>query len=123
MRNAMMVQVQVDMRYLRPVGPTGRQHWEVQQVVPPKLQKVIGKGTLTYSTRIPVRVDSEGKPLPSPEAAAIRDVMHPQLKDRIDAARKGLEPPPLVRVQHPQQVTLGYVNGRTAAQIADVLRR
>jgi integrase len=113
MRIAIMVQV--DMHHLRLVGPKGRRTYEVQQVVPPALRQVVGQGTLTHNTG--KRQGDE------PAAAAIRDFILPQFKQRIDAARKGLEPPPTVHVHYPQRVTMGYLNGPTAVQIADVLRR
>src|ERR1051326_9077389 len=97
MRNPMMVQV--DMHHLRLVGPEGRRTYEVQQVVPPALRQVIGQGTLTHNTG-----KRQGE---EPAAAAIRDFVLPQFKHRIDAARKGVEPPRLVRVPYPRQITMG----------------
>jgi integrase len=136
MRLARMVQMEFKqiMHHLRPVGPEGRQHWEIQQVVsakPKELRSAVGQslgrnkpvGTLTYSTRIPVQRGDDGEPLVSLEAAAIRDQMLPQLQDHIEAARKGLEPPPLVPVYSPHQISLPRLDRSAANSIAEVLKR
>jgi integrase len=123
MRNAMMVQVQVDMRYLRPVGPKPRQRWEVQKIVPPKLQAALGKSTLTASTGIAVQRDEKGDPLPCPKAAAARDELLPQLNERIEAVRRRLESPRRVPVYHPSRLHLSNLSREAADRIQEVLRR
>ena len=135
MRLARMVQMEFKqiMHHLRPVGPQARQHWEVQQVVPekPELRSAVGLAlgrnkpvsTLTYSTRIPVRRGNDGETLVSLEAAAIRDQMLPQLQAQIEAARKGLEPPPLVPVYSPHQIRLPRLDRSAADAITAVLKR
>src|SRR5437764_8389931 len=125
MRLARMVQMEFKqiMHHLRPVGPKGRrQRWEVQQVVPPKLQEAIGKATLTYSTRIPVQRGDDGEPLVSLEAAAIRDQMLPQLQDQIEAARKRLEPPPLVPVYAPRRLAITNLSEVASKRVRALLR-
>src|SRR5205085_3805194 len=121
------------MHHLRPAGPQGRQHWEVQQVVPekPELRSAVGQalgrnkpiGTLTYSTRIPVQRGDDGEPLVSLDAAAIRDQRLPQLQDQIEAARKRLEPPPRVPVYSPHQIRLPRLDRSAADAITAVLKR
>src|ERR1051325_11804866 len=113
MRNPMMVQV--DMHRLRLVGPGGRRTYEVQQVVPPALRQVIGQGTLTHNTG-----KRQGE---EPAAAAIRDLMLPQFKHRIDAARKTLEPPCFVSVYAPRRLTLSNLTEARSARAQDELPR
>src|SRR5436190_140934 len=87
--NMGLVMVEIDMHHLRPVGPPGRKHWEVQKVVPKEpstLRQTLGKSTLTYSTRVPC---GQGR---DAEAALIRDAMLPQLEARIEAVLKDMEP-------------------------------
>lgn len=136
MRLARMVQMEFKeiMHHLRPVGPEGRQHWEVQQVVsekPKELRSAVGQalgrnkpvGTLTYSTRIPVQRGDDGEPLVSLEAAAIRDHMLPQLQDQIEAARKRLEPPQLVPVYAPRRLAITNLSEGGSERVREVLRR
>src|SRR5438477_3372039 len=133
MRLARMVQMEFKqiMHHLRPVGPEGRQHWEVQQVVsekPKELRSAVGQalgrnkplGTLTYSTRIPVQRGDDGEPLVSLEAAAIRDRMLPQLQDHIEAARKRLEPPPLVPVYAPRRLAITNLSEVGSERVREV---
>src|SRR5256885_16690427 len=130
MRLARMVQMEFKqiMHHLRPVGPEGRQHWEVQQVVserPKELRSAVGQalgrnkpvGTLTYSTRIAVQRGHDGEPLVSLEAAAVRDQMLPQLQDQIEAARKGVEPPPPRPVYSPPQIRLPRLHRSAAGSV------
>src|SRR5690349_10331294 len=136
MRLARMVQMEFKqiMHHLRPVGPEGRQHWEIQQVVsekPKELRSAVGQalgrnkpvGTLTHSTRIPVQRDGDGEPLVSLEAAAIRDQMLPQLQGQIEAASKRLELPQLVSVYAPRRLAIKNLSEVGAERVREVLRR
>ena len=84
-----LVMVEIDMHHLRPAGPPGRKHWEVQKVVPEKpaeLRQILGKNALTRSTGVLCKQGRDA------EAALIRDAVLPQLEAQINDVLKSLEP-------------------------------